>query len=677
MSTVTAAKSAEELADQARNLVQNADFAGAGLLIHDALDGVELDADHAEALYVLAVAERQQKKLDQALRTLEQVVTLNPRYARAYQEKGHAFLAANRPQDAMTAFECAVRLNPALLASWTTLVGIYGRVGMSKEASAAGNQAEFLSQLPKELLSVTSMINEGKLYKAERLCRHFLQHNKHHIEAMRLLAAIGFKLEILGDAEFLLESCVELAPDYDLARYDFANLLLKMQKFENAWEQTHILMNRQPDNLSYKALHANAATGIGKQEKAIELYNEVLEQSPNQIMLYAMRGHAEKTIGEVDNAVQSYKAAYELKADYGDAYWSLANIKTYRFTDNEVEQMREQEVSKTIETDDRIHICFALGKALEDRSEFELSFEFYARGNALKHDSIKHKPEHLAIRTNAQIDICTRGFFDSKKDVGCDAPDPIFIVGLPRAGSTLLEQILASHSQVDGTHELPNVIALAQRLRGSRNLIEEKGGTPNYPKILTELEDDYFRRFGEKFLDDTRVYRDDAPFFIDKNPNNFFHIGLIKLMLPNAKVIDARRHPMSCCFSGFKQLFGHGQEFSYGLQEIGNYYREYVELMDHLDEALPGFVLRVRHEDVIDDLETQVRRILKFCGLPFEDACLEFYNTKRSVRTPSSEQVRQPIYRSGLDVWRNYDPWLAPLKYALGSDLRRRYDLSI
>ena len=287
----------------------------------------------------------------------------------------------------------------------------------------------------------------------------------------------------------------------------------------------------------------------------------------------------------------------------------------------------------------------------------------------------RHKATHLSLRISAQMDICTGAFFEGRKGLGFEAGDPIFIVGLPRAGSTLLEQILATHSQVDGTLELPNIIALAQRLRGSRYLTDEEG-TPHYPKILTEIDDDYFPRFGEQYIDDTQIYRQGAPFFIDKNPNNFFHIGLIRLILPNAKIIDARRHPMSCCFSGFKQLFAQGQEFSYGLAQIGDYYREYVELMDHWDRVLPGFVLRVQYEDLIEDLETEVRRMLDFCGLPFERACLDFYKTKRSVRTPSSEQVRQPISKKGLIDWQKFEPWLDPLKEALGPAIMQRYPIS-
>jgi hypothetical protein len=335
--------------------------------------------------------------------------------------------------------------------------------------------------------------------------------------------------------------------------------------------------------------------------------------------------------------------------------------------------MRQAEADPRIGVDDRVHMCFALGKALEDKAAYEESFTYYERGNILKQEIVKHRRDFLEKRVVAQKSVCTADLFEAREKVGCPARDPIFIVGLPRAGSTLLEQILASHSMVDGTLELPNVIALTQRLRGPIGQTAESERNPRYPKILAELDHDYFRRFGEQFIEETRVYRQGAPTFIDKNPNNFFHIGLIKLMLPNAKVIDARRHPMACCFSGFKQLFGQGQEFSYGLQEIGDYYRRYVELMDHWEEVLPGFVLRVKHEEVVDDLETQVRRMLEFCELPFEKACLEFHRTERSVRTPSSEQVRQPIFKSSLEQWRNFESHLGPLLGALGPDLLARF----
>lgn len=661
------------VAERARRRIEQSDFAGAERLIREQLDGARPGKGHADALYVLAVAERYQGRPHDALATLERLFTIDARYARGYQERGHALLALGDKEQARHAFEQALRLNPALPASWKFLARLFSEAGMDKHREAALDQLNRLANLPKELVSVTSLIHEGKLYKAEQICRQFLRDNKHHIEAMRLLARIGNELGILNDAEFLLESCLEFAPDYDQVRYDYANLLLKMQKFETAYIQTQILVDRHPENLAFRSLLANAAAGNGDHYNAIELYNEVLKKSPRQNQLYVMRGHAEKTVGKLDAAINSYQQAYRLKPDYGDAYWSLANTKNYRFSEAEIRQMEEQESARVIAKDDRIHLCFALGKAYEDRGDYARSFAYYARGNALKQESVRHKPTHLNVRVSTQIEVCDTAFFEAREGVGHDAPDPIFIVGLPRAGSTLLEQILASHSQVTGTYELPHIIALAQRLRGSERLIEGEDERPRYPGILAELDADYFRRFGEQYIEQTRHYRFGADYFVDKNPNNFFHVGLIRLILPRAKIIDARRHPMSCCFSGFKQLFGQGQKFSYGLEEIGNYYREYVELMDHWDRVLPGFVLRVQYEEVVANLEEQVWRILDFCRLPFEEACLEFHKTERSVRTPSSEQVRQPIYRSSLEQWRHYEPWLGPLKEALGPEVCARF----
>ena len=665
----------QEFADVARQQIEQGRFLDAENTLRAGLSGLQPDESHLDALYTLAVSLRYQGKLQPALDVLSQILEIDPRFARAHQERGHTLLSMNEPAASQAAFEKAGALNPALMASWRALLDLYERSGNERGLRVARSQIRHLESLPVELRTVSSFIHEGKLYRADRLCRHFLRKNKQHVEGMRLLASIGEQLDVLADAEFLLETSLELAPEYDRSRYDLANLLLKMQKFEKALTQTRRLVESSPDNLAFQSLHANALSGLGRHEEAIAVYNQVIDQSEGQQSLYVMRGHAQKAIGRFADAIESYRAAYGIQNDYGDAFWSLANTKTYSFTDDEIAHMKQAESLGTISRDDRIHLCFALGRALEDRRLFEESFLHYERGNDLKREDVRHKPAHLDIRTRAQMDTCNRKLFEEREGVGFPAPDPIFILGLPRAGSTLLEQILASHSRVDGTMELPNIIALAQRLRSSAHPVEELAVESRYPRILRELDHEYFARFGEQFMEQTQVYRQGAPYFIDKNPNNFFHIGLIKLILPHAKVIDARRHPMSCCFSGFKQLFGQGQEFSYGLKEIGNYYREYVELMDHWDEVLPGFVLRVQHEELVDDLEGGVRRILEFCGLPFEPACLEYYKTERSVRTPSSEQVRQPIFRSSLEVWRNFEPWLGPLKAALGPDIRARYQI--
>ncbi|MEL7185774.1 MAG: sulfotransferase [Pseudomonadota bacterium] len=632
------------------------------------------EPDNLEARYTLAVSQRQAGNTDDALATLRVILEDRPDFGRVHQEIGFNQIAKNELQNAGVAFEKAVACDPGLINSWNNLAQLYRDSGKTDQERRARDQVTFLGSLPQELLTVISYMSEDRLVDAERLCRYFLRSNKTHVEGMRLLAEIATRSNILDDAEFILESAVEFEPEHRNARIQYANILMRTQKFAKAWEQAKLLVERFPDDIeTIKALYASAAMGVGKNALAVDAYRELIARNPDNHFYPVSLAHVHKSDGDVEAAVEMYHLAAEIKPDYGDAYWSLANTKSYDFTDREIEAMTRLEAASGTGEVDRAQICFALGKAYEDRDDYELSMQFYARGNAVKKAATYHDQDQLALRVESQIEICTREFLESKKGLGCDAADPIFIVGLPRAGSTLLEQILSSHSAVDGTMELHNILNLAKRLRG-RTPTED--GKPRYPKILTELEDDYFKGFGEQFINDTRAYRGDAPFFIDKMPNNFFHVGLIRLILPNAKIIDARRHPMAGCFSGYKQLFGEGQEFSYDLRDIGNYYRRYVELMDHWDEVLPGFVLRVQYEDVVDDLESEVHRILDFCELSFEDACVDFYKTKRSIRTPSAEQVRQPIYKSGLEQWRNYEPWLEPLKEALGPDILQRYPVN-
>jgi tetratricopeptide (TPR) repeat protein len=372
--------------------------------------------------------------------------------------------------------------------------------------------------------------------------------------------------------------------------------------------------------------------------------------------------HALKTLGKQQEAIDSYRTSIDLRPGYGDAYWSLANLKTYRFPEADIVEMRAKEQAPRIALEDHYHLCFALGKALEDRGEYAESFRYYERGNALKKAESRFRIEPIERNTRLQTEVCTSGFFAARGGYGCPSNEPIFIIGLPRAGSTLLEQILASHSQVEGTQELPDVPRLVAELQGR----DPDPVNPRYPGVLADLEPEALRRFGERYMTETRTYRTDKPRFIDKMPNNFRHVGLIHLILPNARIIDARREPMACCFSNFKQLFAAGQEFTYSLEDIARYYRTYVEIMHHWDAVLPGKVLRIQHEDVVEDLEGNVRKLLEFCDLEFEPACLEFWKNERSVRTASSEQVRRPIFKEGLDQWRNFEPWLGPLKDALG-----------
>jgi tetratricopeptide (TPR) repeat protein len=620
------------------------------------------DPADPEPLYVQAVAERYLGRIDDALATLGRLLRLEPRYARAYQEEGHIYKARGDLERACAAYRRAVELNRGLIASWRELAALEERRGRRDAHAVAEAEYRRLAALPPSLVSVTSLLHEGRLYQAENLCRAFLRRESQHVEAMRLLARIGMKLFIYDDAEFLLESCVEFEPDNWLARRDYVEVLHKRHKYRQAREQAALLRDRFPGNPAFEIAYANECVSLGELDEALAIFDRITAAHEELEQPHLARGHVLKTVGRVEEAIASYRNAYRVRPDFGDAYWSLANLKTYRFTDGEIAEMERRAGDRATAPVDRWHLCFALGKAFEDRGEYERSFARYAEGNRLRRESVRYDPERAEAAMGRQAEVCTTELFERFAGAGAPHPDPIFIVGLPRSGSTLLEQILASHSQVDGTMELPHVLALAHRLNGRRMLSEEA----RYPAVLSELSPEQLRRFGESYIEDTRCYRKDAPRFIDKMPNNFQHVGLIHLVLPNAKIIDARRHPMACGFSNYKQLFAEGQEFTYDLGEFARHYRNYAALMDHWDRVLPGKVLRVHYEEVVADLEGQVRRILEFLGLPFEDACLEFHRTERSVRTPSAEQVRRPIYREGLEQWRHYEPWLGPLRDSLG-----------
>jgi tetratricopeptide (TPR) repeat protein len=648
---------------EARTHLQNARLPDAVAACHQILGAAP---DNIDALYTLAVAQRMQRHIPKALATLDHLISIDPSFGRAWQERGHCLRDSGHKEDAIAAYQRAVTHNGALVASWRLLTELHAAGGRDAPSDFARAQYTHLSQLPPELLSVASFIQEGRIFKAEKLCRAFLQNNGHHVEAMRLLAEIGMKFNAYDEAEFLLESCKVLEPDNVSAHYDYVKVLRKRQKFELSVAEAAELRAKEPGNPEFEMLYANENLAIGNFDEAMLVYEALLGSMPNNPGINLTYGHALKTIGRQDDAILAYRRAYQVRPDCGDAFWSLANLKTYRFDDNEIAQMREREASAVTALEDRYHLCFALGKALEDRSEFAESFAVYERGNRLKREELKYNPARLTKEMQLQRDMVSSELLNRFAGAGCASRDPIFIVGLPRAGSTLLEQILASHSQVEGTMELPNVFALAHKLDRQRLAGEE----PEYPRNLADLSHDDVTRFGEEFIRDTRVYRKEGtPYFIDKMPNNFRHIGLIHMILPNAKIIDARRSAMGCCFSGFKQLFAEGQEFTYGLTEVGTYYRDYVQLMDHWDNVLPGKILRVRYEDVVADLETQVRRLLDYCELSFEDACLNFHQTERAVRTASSEQVRQPIFKSGVDQWENFSSFLDPLREILGPEL--------
>ena len=641
-----------------RGLLGNNRFAEA---LAGAAAGLAEVPENRDLLYLTAVSQRYLQRTADALQTLNRLEAAHPEYGRLFQERGHCHRALGDFDAAIAAYRQAVALDAALPSSWNSLQMLYQASGRLAEAEAAGRYLAQLKELPPDIVNAASMLNEGDILGAERVVRRFLQTQGNHLEGMRLLAQIGIKLDVLDDAEFLLESVLEFAPEHHAARYEYAGVLTQRHKHARALEEAHKLRGIDPENRSYRTLYAAACVGLGDHTAALQIFRELLLDAPQDAELHLSAAHALKTLGRQQEAVDSYRAAAAAAPGFGDAYWSLANLKTYRFTEEEIGSMRAAEAALVAGPVDRYHLCFALGKALEDRGEYRESFGYYARGNAQKKAQSRHQPEAIERNARLQKSLCTREFLASRRGAGSPDPSPIFIVGLPRAGSTLIEQILASHSAVEGTMELADIPRLVQRLQGR----EPNQAAPRYPGVLEELTPEQLRQFGEKYLADTKVYRGGKPRFIDKMPNNFRHVGLIHLILPNARIIDARREPMACCFGNFKQLFASGQEFTYGLDDIARYYLSYVDLMHHWEEVLPGKILRVQHEDLVEDLAAQVRRILDFCGLQFEAQCLEFHKTERSVRTASSEQVRQPIFKEGLDQWRHFEPWLGPLKKAL------------
>jgi tetratricopeptide (TPR) repeat protein len=624
--------------------------------------------EHRDVLLLLALAERYERRIPAALATLDRLERGYPRLSRLHQERGHCYVALQKAQEAIAAFVQAVTLNRYLPASWRMLEGLCRMTGDADAAAAAARQAATLASLPPEVVTAAGLFSDGDLGPAEALIRRFLLGHGDHVEGMRLLARIGMAREIFDDAELLLAAVLERAPDYRAAREDYANVLLARHKYAPARCELERLLSQDPDNRHYRTLYATCCVGLGEHARAVDLYRQLLAGNAGDAELHLSIAHAQKTLGEHSAAVEAYRRAADCRPDFGDAYWSLANLKTYRFTDAELGAIRSALAAAETAQTDRLHLSFALAKGLEDRGEYAESFRYYELGNGIRRASSKYRAEIIETNTRRQIEVCTSEFFAARRDVGRPDADPIFIVGLPRSGSTLLEQILASHSAVEGTQELAEIQRIVLALQGRDPDLDN----PRYPRVLAGMPHGEFAALGAQYLEETRVYRSGKPYFIDKMPNNFRHLGLIRLMLPRAKIIDARREPMACCFSNFKQLFANGQEFTYSLEDIARYYRTYLELMAHWDTVLPGRVLRVHLEDVVTDLEGSVRRLLDFCGLDFEAACVEFHKTERSVRTASSEQVRRPIFREGLDQWRHFEPWLAPLALALG-DATMRY----
>jgi tetratricopeptide (TPR) repeat protein len=618
---------------------------------------------HPPAMLLLGVARRTSGDTQGALEVFQSLVTNQPNWAVAHYDLGLALSDANQPGAALSAWRRAVALKPNLPDAWRAIADHLTAIGDTDGADAAYAQHIKASTHDPRLLVAASALVDGRIPQAELLLRNHLKQYPNDVAALRMLAEVAARLGRNTDAEALLERCVELAPSFTAARHQWAIILHRQNKIAEALRQIDHLSRLDPRNSAYRNLRALVLVKIGEYTQAMELYANVLKTQPDHAKIWLSYGHTLATAGREAESIAAYRRTIALLPQLGEAYWSLANLKTFRFAPDEVAAMRAQLTRNDLAVLDRAHFHFALGKAMEDAGNYSESFEHYAQANTLRRGTVDYDPDETSRYVRDSKRLYTTDFFAARKDHGSPAPDPVFIVGLPRAGSTLIEQILASHSQVEGTMELPDILMMAAGFAG----IKRPGEAPRYPAVLADLGSEECLALGRRFIEQTRIQRKTAkPFFIDKMPNNFLHIGLILLILPNAKIIDARRHPMACCFSGFKQEFAQGQNYTYGLADIGRYYRDYVDLMAHFDRVMPGRIHRVFYESMIADTEGEVRRLLDYCSLDFEEACLRFHENRRPVRTPSAQQVRKPIFRDSLEQWRHYEPWLEPLKAALG-----------
>lgn len=557
-----------------------------------------------------------------------------------------------------------VAANPNDAAAHRALGKALRDLGDEVGATQAELAAIFAAQHDPQIQRAAAALIANDVRSAEAVLRPLVEARPDDVAALRMLADVSLRLGRPTDAERLLRRALELAPGFDFARFTLAVALHHQNRSGEAIEQLDRVAGERNDELI--SLRAGICSRIGRYDEAAELYRDLLSRHPTMIELWISLANVRKFAGDSVEAVAAYRRALELRPEHGEAWWSLADLKTFSFSQADIAAMEAVISRPQLGDDDKLRIHFALGKAYEDVGEDRRSFDHYAKGNAIRSGQLRHDPAKVTdLIANIERTV-TRDLLRSRSGAGCQANDPIFIVGMPRAGSTLVEQILASHPLIEGTAELPDIIVIARALEEAEGKFTDEPWE-RYPGILAELSPDELEKLGGLYLERTRVQRHtDRPFFTDKMPNNWIHVGLIRLILPNARIIDVRRHPLACGFSNFKQHYARGQEFSYDLAHFGSYYRDYVRLMRHFETVVPGAVHRLIYEDLVEDPEREVRRLLDHLGVPFDKACMTFHETKRVIRTASAQQVRRPINSSGLDQWRRFDEWLAPLKDALG-----------
>jgi tetratricopeptide (TPR) repeat protein len=626
------------------------------------------DPRNTSASLLLATAARGLGDATLALQLLEELARSQPSIAFIRLELARAYRSAGRHEDSLAALRKTLELEPALADGWRELSLQLAAGGDDHGADKAYARYESLASDPWQLSEAAAALAENRIAAAEGLLRQILRHAPQDVAALRMLAETLARRSAYIESERLLRECLDLAPGYAAARYDLARLLLLRQKPTHLLPLIERLLLLDPKNADYRNVQWSAFSLLGQHDKSIAILGARLAETAGDASLWLNYGHELKSAGRSQQSIDAYRRSIVLAPPNGAAYWSLANLKTFRFDAADIDAMRAALERDHLRPEERVEFEFALAKALEDERRFAESFQHYADGNSLRRTAYGKDAADISLHVRRSQEIFTPQFFAARAGFGSQAQDPIFIVGMPRAGSTLLEQILASHSRVEGTRELADMLSIAVELSDSNGQTDPSA----FFDAVGRLQAEEVRALADGYLEDTRIYRRGGePRFVDKMPNNFLYVGLIHLMFPRAAIIDARRHPMGCGFSCFKQNFAHGYVFTYDQRELGHYYRNYAQLMAHYDAVLPGRVHRVHHERVVSDLPGELQRLLAYCELPFEEQCLRFYENSRGVASASAEQVRRPIFADGLDQWRHFEPWLGPLKEALGEVVER------
>lgn len=648
--------------DRASTFLRAGDPVLAERICRQALNTFPRDAN---LLCLLGAALIKQEKARDAEHTLTRAVQLFGDFSRAHEGLAEALILQGKLAEALESLQRADKLEPGNASIKMKQARVLTALGRDDEATPYFEESFKLTPYREELVRGLALQRSGNLREAEKIYRDVLVKSPQDVDALRLLAGIAMRAKQWGDAVVLLEKALEIAPDYYRGWMDIGYAHHEMEKNEKAIAAYSRATQLDPSKSQSYTAAGKVYAMVGRHDDATRLFTQALERDATDADALSGMGHVLKTIGQQDEAIASYRECIRHNPNHGEAYWSLANLKTFRFDEDEVAEMESQVESEALDEEARANFQFALGKAYEDSGDYERAFEFYEKGNENRRERENYDPVQTIDSHDEFIEAFDASLFAERKGVGCDSNAPIFIVGLPRSGSTLIEQILASHPDVEGTHELPELARVA------RSVSLHHEDRPSYPLAIRNVENDEFRALGEDYLRRAERHRDlMLPRFSDKMPNNFVNVGFISLILPNARIIDARRHPLDSCLGSFKQLFARGASNTYSLFEIGEFYLEYVRMMNHWDKVLPGKVMRVQYEDNVADLETQVRRILDYCELPFDERCLRFYETDRAVKTASSEQVRKPIYSSSLHLWRRYEAHLGPLIDVLEPVLR-------